>query len=100
MESVQRARGRTRPRPFVMPAHVPGAQSILKAMALLEQFTTDRVELTVADAAASLGIPRSSAHRLLAALCQRGLLRQDRPAGPYALGPRVVALAAAYRASQ
>jgi len=79
---------------------VPGAQSIVKAIMLLELFTTEHAEFTVAEAAASLAIPRSSAHRLLMVLSHRGLLRQDRPGGPYALGPRVVALAAAYRASQ
>jgi DNA-binding IclR family transcriptional regulator len=79
---------------------VPGAQSIVKAMMLLELFTTEHAELTVAEAAAALDIPRSSAHRLLAVLSHRGMLRQDRPGGPYALGPRVLALSAAYRASQ
>ena len=79
---------------------MPGAQSIVKAIMLLELFTTERAELSVAAAAAALAIPRSSAHRLLAVLSQRGLLRQDHPGGPYAVGPRVVALAAAYRASE
>jgi IclR family KDG regulon transcriptional repressor len=95
-----RARKRRPPVVQAPPNVVPGAQSIVKAMMLLELFSTEHAELSVAEAAGELDIPRSSAHRLLAVLAQRGLLRQDRPGGPYALGPRVVALAAAYRASQ
>lgn len=77
-----------------------GAQSILRAISLLELFIEQRTELTVADAAASLEISRSSAHRLLTVLKYRGYIRQERRGGKYALGPRVVALAAAYRSSQ
>lgn len=92
----------SRPNPTAERAanQVTGAQSIVKAMMLLELFTTERTELTVGAAASALDIPKPSAHRLLSVLCQRSLLRQDKPGGPYALGPRVVALAAAYRHSQ
>jgi IclR family KDG regulon transcriptional repressor len=78
---------------------VAGAQSIVKVLSLLDLFTTQRTELTVAQAASLLDIPRPSAHRLLSVLCQHGFLRH-RPGGPYALGARVVALSAAYRHSE
>lgn len=81
-------------------APATGAQSILRAISLLELFIPQKTELTVADAAAALGISRSSAHRLLNVLRQRGYIRQERRGGKYALGPRIVALAAAYRSSQ
>jgi len=84
----------------IAPSAIAGTQSIAKGLALLELFSTQTAELTVSQAAASLGIPRPSAHRLLAVLCQHGFLRQDRPGGAYALGGRIVALADAYRSSQ
>jgi DNA-binding IclR family transcriptional regulator len=82
------------------PAAIAGTQSIAKGLALLQLFSTQTTHLTVTQAAVALGIPRPSAHRLLAVLHQHGFLRQDRPGGAYALGGRIVALADAYRASQ
>jgi IclR family transcriptional regulator, KDG regulon repressor len=77
-----------------------GAQSVEKALSLLELFTPKRTGLTVGDVAAELKIPKSSVHRLLTVLRQRGYTRQIRAGGPYGLGPRTVALALAYRASE
>ena len=86
--------------PQAPPNVVPGAQSIVKAMMLLELFSTEHVELSVAEAAGELTSRVFVAHRLLAVPCAARLAAPRSAGGPYALGPRVVALAAAYRASQ
>lgn len=47
----------------------------------------ERKVLRVAEAADSLGVARSTAHRLLTALRQRGFVLQDKPNGAYRPGP-------------
>ena len=79
---------------------VGGAQSVVKVLNLLELFIQRSAELTVAEVAAAMKIPRPTAHRLLSVLFDRGYVRQARAGGPYALGPRIIALASAYNASQ
>lgn len=78
---------------------VMGAATIVKATMLLDLFTPERTAITLAELATELRIPKPTVHRLLAALKSRGYLRQDRSSGPYALGPRALGLAQAYRAS-
>ena len=82
------------------PKTVTGAQSITRMLMVLELFTPQRTEMTVADVAKAAKLPKPTAHRLLAALRERGYMRQEVRGGAYALGPRVTALAAAYSASQ
>jgi DNA-binding IclR family transcriptional regulator len=79
---------------------VKGAQSIVKVLNLLELFSQSSAELSVLEVATALKMPKPTAHRLLSALVERGYARQGRPGGPYALGPRIIALASAYNASQ
>jgi DNA-binding IclR family transcriptional regulator len=79
---------------------VAGAQSITRTLTILELFTPQRTEMTVADVAKAAKLPKPTAHRLLAALRERGYMRQEASGGPYALGPRITALSAAYSASQ
>lgn len=79
---------------------VAGAQSITRTLTILELFTPQRTEMTVADVAKAAKLPKPTAHRLLAALRERGYMRQETTGGPYALGPRITALSAAYSASQ
>jgi len=80
--------------------HVAGAQSITRTLTILELFTPQRTAMTVAEVAQASKLPRPTAHRLLAALRERGYMRQEASGGPYSLGPRITALAAAYSASQ
>ena len=56
--------------------------------------------MTVGEVAKAAGLPKATAHRLLAVLRERGYTRQAESGGAYALGPRITALAAAYAASQ
>lgn len=53
----------------------------------LLQLIGDRRALRVAEAADLLGVARSTAHRLLAALRRHGFVMQDRPNGAYRPGP-------------
>jgi len=63
-----------------------GLASVDNALRLLE-LLGERQCLRVADAAGELGVARSTAHRLLTALRQRGFAIQDRPNGAYRAGP-------------
>jgi DNA-binding IclR family transcriptional regulator len=74
------------------------ATSVDNALHLL-QLIGERQALRVAEAAELLGVARSTAHRLLAALRRRGFVVQDRPNGAYRPGPalREIGLAAVTR---
>lgn len=75
-----------------------GAQTVARAAALLELYTPERRDLSVGEAAAALGLAKSTAHRLLATLRDCGFLRQDQRSGRYALGAKVLMLARVYNA--
>jgi DNA-binding IclR family transcriptional regulator len=76
----------------VAPEQAPANQSIERAARLLSFFSVEQPELTLAELTARLGTSRATTHRYLTALRRAGLVRQAR--GVYALGPRVVELAA------
>ncbi|MGW4464769.1 IclR family transcriptional regulator [Micromonospora sp. NPDC004704] len=65
---------------------VKGLASVDNALRLLGLLGEHQV-LRVSEAADELGVARSTAHRLLAALRQRGFVIQDRPNGAYRSGP-------------
>jgi IclR family transcriptional regulator, acetate operon repressor len=67
----------------------PPTTSVDNALRLLE-LVGQRQALRVAEAADVLGVARSTAHRLLAALRRRGFVMQDRPNGAYRPGPALV----------
>lgn len=68
-----------------------GAQAVHRAAGLLKAFTRERPSLGLAELSAAVGLHRSTAHRLLAALEAEGLV--DRSAdGGYRLGPEMLAL--------
>lgn len=64
-----------------------------RALALLELFDEHTVRVTPTRAAAALGVHRSTASRLLAALERHRLVEADREAGGYVLGLGLVSLA-------
>ena len=76
----------------------PVTTSVDNALQLL-QLVGERQALRVAEAADLLGVARSTAHRLLAALRRRGFVAQDRPNGAYRPGPALyeIGLAAVSR---
>lgn len=78
------------PHPDPDPA-TPGLTSVDNALRLL-QMVGERQALRVAEAADLLGVARSTAHRLLAALRRREFVIQDRPNGAYRPGPALNAI--------
>jgi IclR family KDG regulon transcriptional repressor len=85
---------------MALPTTLEGAQTIGRVTALLDLYAQNRPSLSVSEAAAELGLPRSTAHRMLAALRLSGYLRQDERTGRYLLGARVLYLAQVYGGSQ
>lgn len=69
-----------------------GLKSVGSALDVLECFATDH-ELGVSDIARSLGVAKSTAHRLLQTLASRGFVEQTRT-GQYRLGIHVYELGA------
>ena len=62
-----------------------GLKSVSTALDVLECFAVDG-ELGVSDIARKLGIAKSTAHRLLTALCRKGIAEQNPETGHYRLG--------------
>jgi DNA-binding IclR family transcriptional regulator len=74
-----------------------GVQSVDRAITVLEVLAR-RGEARVTEVAGELGVHKSTAFRLLAALAERGLVEQDSDRGRYRLGFGLVALAGAVTA--
>lgn len=72
-------------------------KSVERAARILGFFTPSRPRLTLTEITARLGVSKATAHRYAMALRKVNLLRYDRPAGEYTLGPHVLTLAAAAR---
>ncbi|MFC2030801.1 IclR family transcriptional regulator [Chloroflexota bacterium] len=70
-----------------------GPQTIHKAVQLLRAFSPSSPEIGVRDLADLVGIPRSTVHRLLTAMEDEGLVKQNVETGRYRLGFELVALA-------
>lgn len=73
-------------------------QTVQKIGPLLDLFSVEKPEWGVSEVASAIGVPRSSAHALLASLVGTGLL-QCRSRGRYRIGWRVVELGDALRSS-
>jgi DNA-binding IclR family transcriptional regulator len=70
------------------------SQTLDRGLQVLEAVARAGDPLTVAEAAASVGLDRTVAHRLIATLAVRGYLQRD-SSGGYRLGPTCLALASA-----
>jgi DNA-binding IclR family transcriptional regulator len=70
------------------------SQTLDRGLQVLEAVARAGDPLTVAEAAASVGLDRTVAHRLVATLAARGYLQRD-GSGGYRLGPTCLALASA-----
>lgn len=71
-----------------------GAQSALRAIRLLKQFTVERPELGLSELSERTGLNKATTHRLLQALLSEGMLDRDHDGGKYRLGPAVMVLGA------
>ena len=84
------------------PAAVDGARdgerspAVLKAVALLDILSRSRQPLGVSDLARTAGIPKSSAHNLLASLASVGLVYRQGGTAEYVLGARILELASRF----
>ncbi|MEM7280774.1 MAG: IclR family transcriptional regulator [Pseudomonadota bacterium] len=71
-----------------------GAQAAIRAIRLLKAFTVDQPELSLAELSKRIGLNKTTAHRLLAALESEALVEKTNVRGTYRLGPGTVALGA------
>lgn len=69
-------------------------RSVSNALAVLEAFTPDRPELGVTELATRLGLGKSTVHRLLVTLAQRGYVRKDPESDRYRLGLKALEVGA------
>lgn len=69
-----------------------GTQAVERAMAVLRVLEDGPPTLPLTDLARRTGLSPSTTHRLLRALCDAGLLRQDPDSDRYGLGPHLVVL--------
>jgi IclR family transcriptional regulator, acetate operon repressor len=74
------------------PEAYPGTQAVLRAVALLKAFTPDHPERGLADLARTVGLNKTTAYRLLAALEAERMVERGRDGESYRLGPELVAL--------
>jgi DNA-binding IclR family transcriptional regulator len=86
----------TEPVDALAPAKVARSDESLKSLTkvarVLDCFTTSRRSMSLAEICAKTGYPRSTAHRLLAAMREVGFIEQDRERDFYRLGLRLFEL--------
>jgi IclR family transcriptional regulator, pca regulon regulatory protein len=68
------------------------SQSLVRGLAILSAFTSDRPLLGISELGRELGLSRSTTHRYVSTLTALGYLQQDDPTKRYRLGPRVLDL--------
>jgi DNA-binding IclR family transcriptional regulator len=71
---------------------VTGAQTLLRALDILECFSEHETALSLSQVSEHVGLKPPTTHRLLKALASRGMIVSDR--GRYALGPGLLRLTA------
>lgn len=81
------------PRPDNSVPSTPGAglQSLARSLDMLDYFRAHE-SLGVTELARHLGVAKSTAHRMLATMCDRGFLEKDLASGRYRLGMRLYEL--------
>ena len=69
-----------------------GTQAVVRAMRMLKAFSARKPELSLEQLCTALGLTRTTAHRLLAALESEGLIERNSTLNTYRLGRELVAL--------
>ncbi len=69
-----------------------GLKSLVKVMRVLDCFSTRDRSLSLGDITARTGLPKATAHRMLASLREVGMLEQDRERDRYRLGLKLFEL--------
>jgi len=65
-------------------------------MSVLKSFTPSELELSATDISRKVGIPRTTAHRVLANLTEGRMLERELKTGKYTIGPAIYALGSLY----
>jgi DNA-binding IclR family transcriptional regulator len=73
-----------------------GVQSVERAFTLLETLATSRDGLGLGELATATGLSKSTVHRLLRAMVERGYVAHDDRGGRYAVGLRLVEVVSVY----
>jgi DNA-binding IclR family transcriptional regulator len=69
-----------------------GIQAVSRAAGMLQLFTEERPEMTLAELVREFGRGKTTTHRYATVLRQEGLLRMDPRSGRYSLGTRLIRL--------
>lgn len=69
-----------------------GAQAALRAIRLLNLFTVERSEMSLAELSRGSGLNKTTTHRLLRALQSESLVERNPATSAYSLGPGLMAL--------
>lgn len=80
-----------------MPANGGSVQSLDRALGILEQLATDEAGLTLTELSARTELHKTTVHRLLATLLERGFVARDDDTGRYAVGLKVLEIGQAVR---
>ncbi|WP_233256185.1 SMP-30/gluconolactonase/LRE family protein [Falsiroseomonas bella] len=90
--ATPRAKPASRPTPPQPDSATQGTQALVRALRLLDIVATQG-PLRTAAIAEQAGLPRGTVHRMLGALSEAGLLRQDSEEGSWRLGLKVFEMA-------
>ena len=71
-------------------------KSLTRAMLVLRSFTPDQLELSATEISKRVGIPLSTAHRILVTLTDTGILEQNSKTSKYMIGPEMFVLGNLY----
>jgi len=71
-------------------------KSLSKAVSVIRCFTPKELELSAADVARKIGIPKTTAHRILKTFAEVGLLEQNATTHKYTIGPLLYMLGNLY----
>ena len=71
-----------------------GTQALGRALSILNSFSQDKVELSLADISKSLSLPKGTVHRLLSSLKHQSFIEQNESNHKYRLGWRLFELGA------
>jgi len=71
-----------------------GTQALRRALSILNSFSQDNLELSLADLSKSLSLPKGTVHRLLASLRHQSFIEQNESNHKYRLGWRLFELGA------
>jgi DNA-binding IclR family transcriptional regulator len=92
------------PGPHAAPPSAPAEErymvpGLMRGLAVLEAFSPEQPSLSLAELGRAVGLPRSTAYRLVYTLAELGFLEREGNAKTYRLGPRVLGLGFSYLSS-